>query len=570
MDRCCKWLAVWLLLPLFLPAISAGKSYYVSPGGVDSRPCDLPGAPCHTVSRALERAGAESGHHTVHIAARHGGRQAVYRESIHLRRGVNHQPKIVLDGSWRGDNGQRALIAPRGSGTRQAVLLDLAGAELRNTDIDARGLGGAVAGLVLDNPGAGHRVRGVRVTTGPGQVGVVVNSPSARLRLVEAASNGAPALVYSALGEPVLVEDAVMLQTGNGAAVRGSGLSSLIFRRSMAFAPPQSPWVIGTEGGRLFLDSALVSGGGNGAIHLGGATGPSLRAVSSTVDSGVAGIADPGLAAVTLATGGNAEVDLIGSILLEPPLITVAGGAVIRCQHSDVPSTVVEQHSPPQTIACGAGQDGNSHHTPDRLFAGVAPFDGPAEYGLRPGSPAINTGPQPAPPDATAYDLLGQARIQPPGTCAESEDVIDKGALEFGCTPTPGAPRPPGLFDRGDRRGIGAGSWRAPPDGGKVRERSRPRPVIRRQRAMSRRVARRHKVRIVFRLNTASRVVASVAGAKLRRARKRARRGRNVMVIPTRRLKVRRRAYRVKLVARSRGGTSRPRWLRFRIVSPRR
>src|SRR5690606_37495463 len=115
--------------------------------------------------------------------------------------------------------------------------------------------------------------------------------------------------------------------------------------------------------------------------------------------------------------------------------------------YSDVPSTVVKRESPPQTISCGAGMDGNSHNSPAVLFAGSAPFAGADDYRLRPGSPAINTGPDPAPPDATPFDLRGEARIQPPGTCAASEDVIDKGALEFGCTPTKGAPKPPGLFD---------------------------------------------------------------------------------------------------------------------------
>lgn len=568
MGRCCKWLAIWLVLPLLLPAFSHAKSYYVSPAGIDSRPCDLAGAPCRTISRAVDRARAIAGQHTIHIAARHGGKQAVYRESVQVRRGTTQQPKIILDGSWQGGDTGRARIAPNASEARQVVLLQLGGAELRNIDIDARGAKSAVAGLVLDNPGVGHRVRAVSVVTAPGQVGVVVGSASAHLRMVESSASGPPALDYSALGQPVLVEDSVFRQTGVGAAIRGSGLASLIFRRSIALAPTAAPRVIGTEGGRLFLDSSLIAGGGNGAIHLGGATGPSLRAVSSTIDSGAAGVADPGLAAVTLATGGNAEVDIIGSILLEPPVITVAGGAVIRCEYSDVPHTVVRRESPPQTISCGTGQDGNSHHPPAQLFAGTPPFTGADQYRLRPDSPAINGGPHPAPPDATPFDLFGQARIQPPGTCAESENVIDKGAIEFGCTPTATAPRPPGLFDR--RPGSGAGGRDRAGGGGTGRRAGAVRPVIRQQRAVPLRVARRHRARIVFRLNRPARVVARVVGTRVKRVLRRARSGRNVIVIPARRLRVRKRPYRVRLIARSAAGTSKPRWVRFRVVAANR
>ena len=340
---------------LCLPSSAVGNSYFVSPDGADSRPCDLAAAPCRTISKALERARAHVGTHTIHVAARAGGKQAVYPESIQIRRGSAHQPKVVVNGGWRGTGSQRALIAPKGASPTQVVLLELPGAELRNIDIDSSQATGAVAALVLDTPGSGHRVSGVGVRAPSGRIGVVVNSPSAKLSRLTVESNGLPALDYAALGEPVIVEDSELRQLGDGPAIRGSGLSSLIYRRSMAFAPRETSSVIATEGGRLFLDSALVSGGGHGAIHLGGATGPSLRAVSSTVDSGQSGISDPGLAAVTLATGGNAEVDIIGSILLEPPLITVAGSAVIRCSHSDVPSTVVERESPPQTISCRIG-----------------------------------------------------------------------------------------------------------------------------------------------------------------------------------------------------------------------
>lgn len=545
-------LAAFLLMMVaaYMPATGAAQNYFVSPDGVDSRPCDLAGAPCRTITRALERARASGGEHTIHVAARQGGERAIYREAIQVRRGAVHQPAITVDGSWKGANGQRALIAPRGSGPTQAVLLELPGARLRDIDIDSGAAANAVAGLVLDTPGSGHRIVRVRVTTGPGDVAVVVNSPSSRLSEVVAAATGSPALDYSALGEPVLVEDSTMRQLDSGPAIRGSGLSSLIFRRSMAFAPAASQRVVATEGGRLFLDSALISGGSGGAIHLGGATGPSLRAVSSTIDSGQAGIADQGLAAVTLATGGNAEVDIIGSILLEPPLITVAGGAEIRCSYSDVPHTVVRLPSPPQTISCGTGFEGNTHSSPSQLFAGTAPFTDPGDYRLKAGSPAINTGPNPAPPDATAFDLRGEARIQPPGTCAESANVIDKGAIEFGCLATASAPRPPGLFDNRNRALA---------------------PVIRRHRALSRKIAKGRKARIAFRLNTPARVSVAVLGSKVRRTLRRGRRGANVVVVPTRRLKVRKRAYRVKLVARSEGGVSKPRIVRFRLVpTPRR
>lgn len=559
MGRCFKLTPLFLLVALCLPAYGSAATFYVSPDGVDTRPCDLPGAPCKTISRALERARNLPGAHTIRIAARHDGERAVYRETVQVTRGAGHEPKLILDGSWQGGEGHRALIAPRGKGGQQVVRLASAGAEIHNLDIDATEASGLVAGLVLDNPGSEHRVRAVKVTVSAGQVGVVVNSPSARLRLLESVGAGLPALDYSALGEPVVVEDSLIRQTGNATAIRGSGLSSLIFRRSIAFAPAQAPRVIGTEGGQLFLDSSLVSGGKDGAIHLGGATGPSLRAVSSTIDSGAPGIADPELAAVTLAPGGNAEVDIIGSILLEPPLITVAGGATIRCSYSDVPSTVVVKESPPQVISCGAGVDGNAHHPPEVLFAGTAPFTGVESYRLRAGSPAINTGPNPAPPDATAFDLFGEPRIQPPGTCAEEENVIDKGALEFGCTPSKDSPRPPGLF--GDR---------AHPVLGDVAGRavsSAVRPVIRRARAVNRRVAPGYRVRIVFTVNRAARVVGSVVGTKLRRVKK-ARRGRNVIVIPTRALKVRKDPYKVVLTARAGGKVSVPRRVAFRLVSP--
>lgn len=534
------------LVALLAPAAALAGNYYVSPDGVDSRPCNLADAPCRTIGKALERARSQAGTHTIHVAARLAGKQAVYPEWVQVRRGATHQPTIILNGGWRGKDGQRALIAPKGNGATQVVSLELPGAELRNMEINAKQATKTVAGLVLDVPGSKQRVNNVHVQVSANQVGVVVNSESAHIRRLTVNAAGQPALDYSALGEPVLVEDSVIRQEGGGSAIRGSGLSALIFRRSMAFASLKAPSVIATEGGRLFLDSSLVSGSGTGAIHLGGATGRSLRAVSSTVDSGHAGVSDPGLAAVTLATGGNAEVEIIGSILLEPPLITVAGSAVIRCSYSDVPSTVVERESPPQTISCGAGVDGNSHHSPSTLFAGTPPFADVDDYRLRAGSPAINTGPNPAPPDATPFDLMGEARIQPPGTCAADEDIIDKGAIEFGCTPGKNAPKPPGLYDAIKRL---------------------PRPAIRGLRAVTKRVAPRHRLRIAFRLNTPARVVANVRGAKLRHALPKARAGRNFMVLPTKGLKPRRKPYRVKVIARAPGGVSKPGWVRFRIVA---
>ncbi|HZJ29880.1 MAG TPA: hypothetical protein VFD37_07825, partial [Solirubrobacterales bacterium] len=534
---------------LLAPAGAGAATFYVSPGGSDSRPCDLAGAPCRTIGHAVNRATQMPGSHLINVAARHSGSRAVYREPVSLSQTSAHTPRVVIDGSWRAGGAAgsagRALIAPRGATPIQAVLVSLPNSQLRNIDVNST-QAQAAAAVVLGGPGTKHLLRDVAVRAGKGDVGVVVESRDSTLQWVDVTTDGGVALDYNAPGNPVLATDSTFTQIGSGMVVRGSGISSIILRRSVALGNTNSRRVIGTEGGRLFLDSALVSGGDEAAIHLGGATGPSLRAVSSTIDAGVSGRSDSDRAAVSLATGGNAEVEMIGSIVLEPPLITVAGTAKITCSHTDIPSTEVDLDSPPQTVTCGSGKSSNTHTPPSEQFVGTAPFSGVSDYQLREGAPAINTGPHPAPEDATPFDLSGEARIQPPGTCADSENVIDRGALEHRCTPVAGSPAPPNVreeFDRkarearrargGGRAGRGGGGRGAAGRGGR-----RAGAGLRmRARVVRARVPQRAQVRVLLLLNRPARVVLAVRGTKLRRVVKRARRGRNVIAFPTHRLR---------------------------------
>ena len=243
--------ALALLLAIAGMALAAPQtraaSFYVSPDGSDSRSCDLPAAPCATVTHALTRAQSQAGTHVINLAARHGGKQAVYRESIRVRQGAAPRPKVIIDGSWGGNGNNWAMIAPKGAGPTQVISLERDGAELRRVEVNSRQATAAAAAIVLDHPGSGHRLSEVTIHTKPGDVAVVVNSRSARLQWVTANAKDAPALDYGAPGEPVLVQDSELRQSGNSPVIRGSGISSLIFRRSVAGTGTQTPRAIVTE-----------------------------------------------------------------------------------------------------------------------------------------------------------------------------------------------------------------------------------------------------------------------------------------------------------------------------------
>jgi hypothetical protein len=172
-----------------------------------------------------------------------------------------------------------------------------------------------------------------------------------------------------------------------------------------------------------------------------------LTLAASTIDAGQLGQSDPsGVSDVQAIVGppaSIADVNVEGSILLDPQLAEVAGGgkeAVIDCVDSAVPNQSQAASGPAGQINCASGSNGNTDSSAELASLFATPI---TSYVLNPTSSAIDSVPASAvalpfglTPATT--DLNGNPRAEGVA-CATLQD---KGALELPGHGTP-CPAPP-------------------------------------------------------------------------------------------------------------------------------
>ena len=225
----------------------------------------------------------------------------------------------------------------------------------------------------------------------------------------------------------------------------GPGL--FIQRSVLQAAPGAAPATLEVMNANATIDSSELLGGTNGVFFAHGAGKVrTLTIAGSTIDAGTLGVGEePGVSGVTVDSGGTASIANVaieGSIVLEHQVAEAGGGneAHVTCSYSDVPSQTQAAKGSEGAIACAAGSEGNTHSTPESLFA--API---TNYVLNPSSSAVDSVPVAAiklpfgfTPSTT--DLAGNPRFEDLDCVA----LQDKGALELQghSTPCP-APTPP-------------------------------------------------------------------------------------------------------------------------------
>jgi hypothetical protein len=225
--------------------------------------------------------------------------------------------------------------------------------------------------------------------------------------------------------------------------------------------------------------------------------------------------------------------------------VEAAAGANVSCRFSDVPSTQTTRVDCPSAPGNGAG---NAFSDPLDLFINLPG----GNYRLRPGSPAVDSGPAGAPAageSATDLDRLARV-VDGNGDCRARRDKgsYELRGLEKECPP----PRKPPVVSSHSGPGVLPADWTAP---------------------RIRRVRIRPSRRLRFRLSEAASV--TVRFERRRRGRyrrlytltvRRARAGGNVVRLPRRlRRKLRRGRFRVLLRATDAAGNrSRRVALRFR------
>ncbi len=235
----------------------------------------------------------------------------------------------------------------------------------------------------------------------------------------------------------------------------------LLLQRTVVQAPATAaPGALEVLDGNATLDSSEVLGGASGVIFVQEAGKERrLTVAASTIDAGKPGVADgAGVFGVAVGAGGtasHANVLIEGSILLEGQFAEVGAGekdeATVTCKDSDAPSQTQAASGAAGAINCAAGSEGNTHSTPESLFA--API---TNYQLNPSSSAVDSVPTgeiklPFGLTPSTTDLAGNPR-------SEDLDCValqDKGALELQgrSTPCPVAvPSSPRLAETGRGR----------------------------------------------------------------------------------------------------------------------
>jgi len=241
-------------------------------------------------------------------------------------------------------------------------------------------------------------------------------------------------------GGATTVRDSRLTTTGTEPAVvsdeSGEG-PGMLFQRSVASVPPTAPYAVFVVNGNATFDSSEVLGGQDAlALEQSASKQRTLTIAGSTVDAGVLGERDAsgvhGVAVESAGTASVADVNIEGSIVLEPQMANAGTGdsANVSCTYSDVPNQIQAATGTEGAIACASGTSGDATTEPlTSLFS--API---TNYNLLPGSSAIDSLPASAislpfgiAPSTT--DLAGNPRVvDGNGDCAA---VQDKGALEL-------------------------------------------------------------------------------------------------------------------------------------------
>jgi hypothetical protein len=241
-------------------------------------------------------------------------------------------------------------------------------------------------------------------------------------------------------GGTITVSDSRLTTSGTGPAVEmlesGEG-RGLVLQRSVASVAPGALAAIYAINGNVTLDSSEALGGKNAIMFEQSASKQrTLTIAGSTIDAGVLGERDSsgakGVADETIGSTSVSDVNIEGSIVLEPQSALAAPGASVNisCTYSDVPNQTQAAQGTEGAINCAGGTNGNTTTEPlTSLFS--API---ANYNLLPGSSAVDSVPASAislpfglTPSST--DLAGNPRVvDGNGDCVA---VQDKGALEL-------------------------------------------------------------------------------------------------------------------------------------------
>ena len=221
------------------------------------------------------------------------------------------------------------------------------------------------------------------------------------------------------------------------AAVESGEASGLLFQRSIASVPPTAPYAVFVVNGNATLDSSEVLGGQDAlALEQSASKQRTLTIAGSTIDAGVLGERDAsgvhGVAVESAGTASVADVNIEGSIVLEPQMANAGPGdtANISCTYSDVPNQTQAAAGIEGAINCANGTSGDATTEPLTSLFSVPVTN----YTLLPGSSAIDSVPASAislpfgiTPSTT--DLAGNPRVvDGNGDCAA---VQDKGAFEL-------------------------------------------------------------------------------------------------------------------------------------------
>ncbi|HUA11583.1 MAG TPA: hypothetical protein VMA83_06230 [Solirubrobacteraceae bacterium] len=282
---------------------------------------------------------------------------------------------------------------------------------------------GSEAPAIIFEGGSNQTLRRVRVQ-GDWQGAAVLGFVSGRVQLLE-----------STLDDPGTKDAAALL-----IAVEPEGLGLLVQRTRIIASPTANAAIAALAASSIAFDSSLVQGG-LAAVRMEQIGPKKLTATfdGSTIDAGTPGVSDePGIDSIASeigAVGHTMNVNVEGSILLEPIAATLAGGAsglTVNCANSDAPSEVQTATATLGQINCRAGSHGN-----ENLPALGSLFSSPfTDYALRKHTKAVNSVPSntialPAGAKPAPYDLDGRKRALYERVGRKCELVQDRGALQI-------------------------------------------------------------------------------------------------------------------------------------------
>jgi len=383
----------------FAPSVARAATFYVDGAQVGTtHPCTSPIAACKTIGAAIVDARGTTGGDTIQIAA------GTYGEVVTLDQASDAGDSLIGAGQDPDPATNTIIAAP---GTVSSVLLGggtASGVSLNDLEVHVAS-SAKTEPVVQVDPGAGGHAELTRVTVavtnaGHQQPAITVLSGAVTLSYDDVGSAGTgPAIVAGGASPGTLNVDHSDISGGAASGplsttvVLGDTETTRIIL-SLLSAPGGAGDVLASSAARLTVDSSIILGGSVFGVLLQGA--PSARTLLRhvTIDAGATGGADPAVSV----TGQAAEV--ANSILLGG--VNVNGGGTITCLYSEL---LLNESA---GVACG-GAEGNQQHSPDTLFASLAPG---TDYRLKPGSPAVDAGaPGPLPADEAITDFDGNPRV---------------------------------------------------------------------------------------------------------------------------------------------------------------